>query len=766
MQKNRILKNGILKNGILIKSRQKKRSKRLCVSIAAAALLLLGGCGGPDGEQAGTAGKEQEDYVYVAEYQSLDDICDTVATTVLGNDGNVYFTGIRDKEDVFFAMKIGEDDAKEVPLGLEKGMHVSAMGKDTEGNLLLGLIRYEGDPESGGTLKNVAIQKISPEGEKLEFVDTGNAFLKKDSSSFYISDLLQDKEGNYYICSGKDICVLRSDGSIYFEIPIGQYVNDMFAMKDGSVVVAYYGNTGWSLEVVDFAQKSLKPLESSIVFDYGTYLGGTETDLLYTQNAILYTCNLGDEKPTALLNWMDSDINSSNLQDFTILPDGRIAAVTIDYSAGAEMELSVLTKKNRSEVPEKQILTYASLYVPYYTENDIVAFNKQSDKYRIEVKEYGDDTMDYADRMSLLNTDLTSGNGPDIIDLSYCPLSLSELVDAGVVEDLTPYLEADDTLKREDMVENVMRAYEQDGGLYGIMSCFGIESIIGKVSDVGDQTTWSIEDMMALVDSKGKDVEIIEYMDKSYMLTLLCMMNQNLFIDKEAGTCDFTSGEFAKMLEFANRFPKEVDYNANGPSEIEKIRNGQLVLISRIITSVSLYQMYEYEFGEPVNFIGYPTFEGSGLLLSSNGTTVAMHAGSKNKDGVWEFIRFNLSEKRQENLPTANGGFPILKSALDKELAEAMEDEYYEDEDGNQKLTSKATWSTGDFSVEVYAATQEQVDRIREMIDTAQPNARADQKISEIINEEAQAYFDGQKSMEDVAALVQNRVQTYLSETK
>lgn len=95
-----------------------------------------------------------------------------------------------------------------------------------------------------------------------------------------------------------------------------------------------------------------------------------------------------------------------------------------------------------------------------------------------------------------------------------------------------------------------------------------------------------------------------------------------------------------------------------------------------------------------------------------------------------------------------------------------MEDEYYTDADGNKKVTSKSTWSTGDFTVDVYAATQEQVDRVREMIETAQPDIGMDEQIYSIIKDEAQAYFDGQKSVEDVAALVQNRVQTYLNETK
>lgn len=740
-------------------------AKKVFGCLAAAALFAVCGCGNGSGEEtAGSGNGVDGDYVYVAEYKSLNDYCDSIHALRFGGD-KLFFAGMKEDKDVLYSMIVGGDDVKEFPLELEKGMHVNVLGNDAEGNLLLGMIQYEGDPEAGGTVKNVVIRKCSPEGEELETVETGNAFAQMDSMSFYLSSLLQDKEGNYYLGSSKEVYVLRKDGSLYCEIPIGQYLTNLFAMKDGRVVAAYYGNNGWCLEEVNPSQKSLQPLASSIVFDYGTYQGGVDTDLLYTQNAILYTCNLGDEKPTALLNWMDSDIDSNNLSDFTILSDGRIAAVTRDYSAGAT-ELGILTKKDRSEVPEKEILTYASLYVPYFAEKDIVAFNKQSEKYRIVVKEYGDDSMSYADRAALLNADLTGANPPDIIDLEYSTLSLEELVDAGVVEDLSPYLDGDTVIKREDYVENALRAYEWDGKLYGIMSCFGIQTVVGKVSDVGEGSTWTVDDVLALADSQESGVEIFNYADRTNVLHKMCALNEELFIDRENGTCDFSKEEFYKILEFASRFPQEYEYDPNAPSEIEKIRSGKLLLLSEPITAVSQYQMYEYEFGEPVNFIGYPTFGKSGLTLVPNSTTVAMHASSENKEGVWEFIRFNLTEKRQENMWTANAGFPILKSALDKVLADAMEDEYYEDEDGNKKLTSKMTWTTGDFTVEVYAATKEQVDRIREMIDTAQPGGTMEEKLYDIIREEAQAYFDGQKKAEDVAALIQNRVQTYLDETR
>lgn len=80
-----------------------------------------------------------------------------------------------------------------------------------------------------------------------------------------------------------------------------------------------------------------------------------------------------------------------------------------------------------------------------------MAFNKRSDRYRIEVREYGDDNTDTDEKITMMNAIWTSAQPPDIIDLSYCTLSLEELIAAGVVEDIAPYLEADDTIKGKIM---------------------------------------------------------------------------------------------------------------------------------------------------------------------------------------------------------------------------------------------------------------------------------------------------------------------------
>ena len=52
------------------------------------------------------------------------------------------------------------------------------------------------------------------------------------------------------------------------------------------------------------------------------------------------------------------------------------------------------------------------------------------------------------------------------------------------------------------------------------------------------------------------------------------------------------------------------------------------------------------------------------------------------------------------------------------------------------------------------SATKEQVDRVREMIETSQSGAQMDPEILNIILEEAAGYFEGHKSPEDADRMV------------
>ena len=63
-------------------------------------------------------------------------------------------------------------------------------------------------------------------------------------------------------------------------------------------------------------------------------------------------------------------------------------------------------------------------------------------------------------------------------------------------------------------------------------------------------------------------------------------------------------------------------------------------------------------------------------------------------------------------------------------------------------------------------STQEQVDQIRELIETTTKVANYDQSMINIVNEEAEAFFQGQKSAQDVAKLIQSKANIYVNEQR
>lgn len=63
----------------------------------------------------------------------------------------------------------------------------------------------------------------------MQDIDTGKTMIKDDG--FYMQGLLQDKDGNYYVCLQNSIYVVKQDGQPYCEIDVGTYIGSMFDVK-------------------------------------------------------------------------------------------------------------------------------------------------------------------------------------------------------------------------------------------------------------------------------------------------------------------------------------------------------------------------------------------------------------------------------------------------------------------------------------------------------------------------------------------------------
>ena len=110
---------------------------------------------------------------------------------------------------------------------------------------------------------------------------------------------------------------------------------------------------------------------------------------------------------------------------------------------------------------------------------------------------------------------------------------------------------------------------------------------------------------------------------------------------------------------------------------------------------------------------------------------------------------------------------PTWRDAFEYEMKDAATEEYYDTVDGEHKRQPKLTMNiNGGPTIEIFAATEEDIAAFRAIVDAVDRSYSYDEQLIGIITEEAGAYFAGQKSAADVAAIIQSRVSTYVAENR
>ena len=501
----------------------------------------------------------------------------------------------------------------------------------------------------------------------------------------------------------------------------------------------------------------------------GEVVPGMEKDFLVYDNRELYEYDLASQTREPVLNWVESGIDTRGELYFGVLEDGRIYVATREFQSD-EWELAVLSRATGEEqASKKEEITLGYLYAGLEIQQAVVDFNKSSDRYRIVLKQY--------EEYDRLLVDLTV-NCPDILDLKG--LNVEEYADMGLFEDLGPYMDNSPLLDRSDYLENVLEAYTFDGSLVTIPSSFWIRTIFAGAESIrevfGDdfEGGWTVDELMAYADANpGK--ELLDGYSGSGVMECLMLYGKESFIDWENGTCSFDSDRFRKVLEFAGRFPAESAPVFGCPPA--RIEAGEVLLGNEEISRFDGLQVYEEVFGGETVSVGYPTADGSsGCTLRAN-NALAISARSPHKEGAWAFVESFLANEKYEAANTFND-FVTNKRWLERKAEAARGEEYATDENGKTLLDengkpirlrySVLTMSYGNgWSFSTHTPTEEEIQRVYALIETAvgRPDPEKD-VILKIISEETDAFFQGQKTAEAVADIIQRRVMLYMEENR
>ncbi len=598
-----------------------------------------------------------------------------------------------------------------------------------------------------------------------------------EDTYFNISSLYLDDKGNALVPADMILLGVAPDGSVAYEIESDEYLNSIVRLKDGRTGVTCWGDNGMSLLLVDTENGTLGEQVSLPGNAYDLLPGGGDYDLCFRSGSNLYGVKLETGESEKILNWINCDINGDYMNGLNIQPDGTITGVmSNNRGEKSDTEFVTLSRVPADSLPPKQTLTMAVMYLDYDMSDRLIEFNRKSDSVRIELRDYSEYNTedDYSAGQTKLTTEILSGKLPDILSLNGLPYS--QLAGKGLLEDLYPYLDADPELSRDDLFPTVLKAMELNGGLYRICPSFSIQSLIGAPSVVGEEPGWNYEQFReALASMPEGCTPLDQYTTRDAVLNYLLSLDMNDFVDWSTGKCSFDSQEFVDILVFANSFLADFDWNnyewTPDESSQTRIAQGRQMLMQSGIYSIDDVLYNDMYFGGDSTYIGWPTNNGIGNMLYLADGAYAMSASCANKEAAWEFMRSVLSKDYQSALY----GLPVRKDVFEEKLKEAMTPEYMKDENGNYLLDengekieiSRGGVGFGDGTTyEIYALSEKQAEKLRNLIDTTTKVMDQNEAILGIVQEQAAAYFAGQKAPEEVARLVQSKANIYVNEQR
>ena len=568
-------------------------------------------------------------------------------------------------------------------------------------------------------------------------------------------------DGRVFLSNTGVVWIFEADGRFKDRVSFGNvkdvWVRDFQSDARRNLYVLYEDNSNQNQYVaeIDTEKGSVTKVQQTIGL---VGIGTTEEtgQLLGFNGATVYTYYRENCSLIELFHWAECKVAGEKVYDAKQLADGRIlvagkskgGSVENFLIKGTQAGTTVVGVNNAPGVDDAgKINLRLGVLVNASEEliNTVYQFNKTNPKYKVIIEKYGETR---AEGIALLRAEIEAGKAPDLLDVDFG--HAESLMLDGYLEDLFLYLEESEVLSEGDFVNFALEEYNYDGMLAAIPHRFMLAVLMGNSEYVGEAPGWTLEEMVSFLEDNhiGDGSIYAEYFaTRRNVFGDMFRTNEALFVDREAGTCNFDNDLFRRMVKVLASFPEDYD-DSQVYAAYTNLQSGKSLLTGEKISEFTDLQPYDAALNGNLTCIGYPVEEGIGVGVNSL-DAIGISALSDYKDGAWEFIETFLQYVKVEG-----SDFPTYVPALEKVATWNMEH-------------SKKGYLMGldGFKYEYHMSTPEEVEQCLELIEEAR-FIEVDTDLTGIINEEMTAYYAGEKSMDEMIENIETRVVQYLQENE
>lgn len=469
-----------------------------------------------------------------------------------------------------------------------------------------------------------------------------------------------------------------------------------------------------------------------------------------------------DGQTLMLVDYNASRIVGNTVYDAAYVGEGKFAAICADDMGLTSLVLMTVRPDDYVENREKVIVGNCNSG----SNIDSLAskFNKKSDEYELEIRDYGADS-------DALRADVLTDNSPDICYYSDLDM-VQSYTNIGAFADMYELMDTYGGLSREDIMPNVLEAYETGDKLHFMSELFGIYCNIAWSEMLGrEYSNWTLDEFFEVVENMPENMYIGDkwaFYSRYAIFCYLCHNNVEQWVDYDTNTCNFTEESFIKVLELSRDikvvfedFPGIYDTLTEEELRIIEeqntvmLKNKDALLGSTMGGTLDSLQgprfaaMYGFEMDD-ITFVATPTKDGGGII--NGGTYFSVLNSGKCIEGAWDYVCWVLGEKQQGESIT---GFPVRKDAFYK-INEQRRAAY-------ENTSSAATWNGYHYEYDP-KITMEQYEYIIGFIEKCNSLGGFRSKVREILDEEYNSFAAGEITAEECAERIQSRMEIYLSE--
>ena len=531
-------------------------------------------------------------------------------------------------------------------------------------------------------------------------------------------------EEYFYAYSNNVLAVLRSDGEEAYTLrPEGRII-DICMSREGEIALVTESN-GFG-DVLNVLDRESGVLSGGYALSecYGIAEGAVRGIMIIDLSGV-YDLDMESKEKTWYVKWNGTSyrpgMTGGIVLAFKMTEDGILEQLEGDGESFCEESLRKVSPGEMGKIP----LIFRVMYANEGMKLLVTKFNKENQEYHVFLQAGGEEYgWDFQERNDL---EIATGKGPDLI-AEDAVSDIYGLAAKGALENLEPYF-AQEEISRDDYVPAAFQSFGREDGIYGI----GYEMTVNTLYIKEELTGNNIETLLNNMENYDEQAvfnSLYNYTPNK-LLGYFFQMSDDFYgmVDWEGKTCDFSGELWEKILRVVKQYGV-TDRNRQWDEIATPVFCGRLSMFAR--DDATAMQ-------EGMVLAGYPTEEGMKHPLSIYG--VSVNAASEHKDGAWQFIKFLLEEENQR-LVEKDSNLPIHEKVLQECVAAQAEQIYYD----------------------TPAVQEDQIARFWECLDTAEPEPYRTEYILEIIKEETELYFTGDKSIEEISGIIENRVQLYLNE--